>query len=98
MKKILFCIIALLFLTGCEEDRKERKYYVVQSFNISKKVNSYVSAHGRIYDRKISIYEMDLLDMRGDSVHEDFASNYNFRFIPGDTIYFWDGRWLLKNK
>ena len=90
----------MLFLFGCypSDKRENITYYKVEHFYICNDIDAYVNtSYTRLpYEGKLHTYDMVLVNEQQDTIYKSFATREDLRFYPGDTIYQWYGRWLLK--
>ena len=99
MKKLILSIFISLILIGCTSTQKENiNYYKVESFTFSR-VMANVHATGNIhsYLGYVNNYEMELVSEEGDTIYESFVTERVLQFLPGDTIFFHNMCWKLKN-
>lgn len=98
MKIIKNIILASIFIfSGCStNDERNIDYYKVEEFKVCNNIYANIPVGRERYSGELYVYEMILVNQQGDTIQESYATKENIRFIPGDTIHLWYGRWMLK--
>ena len=94
---VCICMCGVYSCSNTNTNKREIEYYKVVKFEVSDTIkNSYVNTVRTSYTDKVYVYSFDIVNSKGDTINEKFVSDEVIRFIPGDTIYYWFGKWSIK--